>query len=378
MSVVFVVTMVLSVFEMCLYKDRMITYETDSEYARDCENIASIFITEYADNLNSGVGEPINDAVYTVLGSYPGGHEIFNILASEEKVHFYKSNEETVNYSDYSLQEMLDEMIKAGGDNVDELVALINEGKSGSVRMTVDSSEDYYLVYYHNFKIDGKEFGIMHFVLESYYLTNSKVDRHFTYMLVIVGIIGVNLIIAICAVAYVVKRYNKMFTIKDAEIVKCQASINELNDKIKNKKNDSKHGNVKDEVLGVYSSYFMNSLVIDAQKRGVFASVAVIGASYRSRYNRQVWNGFMAYLKKNLSENYILGMIDDKHLILIGISADDEKFQDDVVSILKGAAEEFKEDEFSPVYVFGSKKDDGDTLNKVIKDAIYSFDNNAI
>lgn len=376
MSTVFVVVMVLSVYEMCQYRDRMIDYETNYEYAGYTENMASIFISEYADNVSSDMSDPLQHAVDTVFGSYRGGREVFNILATKENVLFYKSSEDSLDYIDYNLDTLTEKFIKDGGDNINELRDLIDLGKSGAVRMTIDSSKDYYLVYYHNFKIDGNDYGIMRLVLESYYGSNSKVNQHFTYMLVILGIIGIIMIMTIFATAYITRRYNKLFIEKEKELTKCQANIGELNDRIENNKKSSKHGHVKDEVLGVYSSYFMNSLINDAENRGVDASVAVIGASYRSRYNRQVWNDFIAYLKKKLNENYILGMIDNNHLVLLGVNVDNEVFKKDVVQILKGAEETLAEDEFSPVYVFDNKDNASDTISRAIKDAVKAFDNN--
>lgn len=378
MSIVFVAVMILSVYEMCLYRDRMINYETNCEYAGYTENIAAIFISEYADNISSGVGDPMQVSVDTVFGSHRGGREIFNILANRDNVLFYKSTEESANYVDYSMEELTDKFIKDGADNIDELRELISVGKSGSVRMTLDSSNDYYLVYYHNFKIDGKDYGLLHLVLESYYTSNSKVNQHFTYMMVILGVIGIIMVVVIFATAYITGRYNKLFVEKDNEITKYQANIAELNERIENDKKSSKHGNVKDEVLGVYSSYFMNSLVNDAENRGVNTSVAVVGASYRSRYNRQVWNDFISYLKKKLSDNYILGMIDNSHLVLLGVSVDNSVFEKDVTDMLKGAEAALAEDEFIPVYVFDKKNNPSDTISRAIRDAINAFDNNVL
>lgn len=378
MSLVFVAVMIMSVYEMCSYRERTVKYETDSEYAGYCENMASIFITEYADNVSEGVSNPLQSAVDTVFGSYRGGHEVFNILVTKEQVLFFRSTEETEEYSGMDLQTYTDTLIKAGADNIDELRALIDGSKSGSVRMTFDKSDDYYLAYYHNFKVDGKDYGMIHLVLESYFNSNAKIDQHFMYMMVEVGIVGILMIIILFATAYITRRYNKLFKHMESEVDKYQANICELNEKIESDKKSVKHGNVKDEVLGVYSSYFMNSLVIDAENRGVDASVAVIGASYRSRYNRQVWNDFIAYMKESLKDNYILGMVDDKHLVLLGISCDDAGFREDVTSMLDGAKKILSDDDFDPVYVFDKKKEESDTISRALKDAVSAFDSNIL
>ena len=114
---------------------------------------------------------------------------------------------------------------------------------------------------------------------------------------------------------------------KSEELHKSQESISELNDKIGEIEKNEKRGVVKDDSLGIYSSYFMSSFISDAHKKKVDVSVAIIGASYRNRYNKSVWNEFLTYVKTGIPENYIFGILNSGHLAMLGVECEYSDFK---------------------------------------------------
>ena len=376
MVVCFLAITLFGLYEMQTYRDRAVDFKMNNELEKYCDNISAIFSSTLESNIANGMEEnaAIETAVDDVYNSYRGGNEIFNVLATDESVLYYM-NEEKQDMYGLSLNGLVEKFISDGGDNVEALVENIKMGKSGACVMSFDKDNVYYMVYCKSFETVAGKFTMLSCVKSSYYTLTANIDRHYTTMFVVLMIVFLILVVIVVATAYFIRKYNNLYADKNEELNKSQANISELNDKIIEKEKNEKHGVVKDDSLGVYSSYFMSSFINDAHNKKVDVSVAIIGASYRNRFNRTVWNEFLTYVKTGVPENYIFGVLNSGHLAMLGVNCEDAEFKSTIDKVLKGANQKFVADELETVCVYEKKKSADDTIDRAIKDAITAFEN---
>ena len=176
------------------------------------------------------------------------------------------------------------------------------------------------------------------------------------------------------AVAYLIRRYNRLFRIKEEELFKCQNNMNLLYESMRDREENAKHGNIKDETLEVYSKSFIWTLMRDLQEKELDVAIAIIGASYCVENNRSNWKEYLYYIKTNIPDDYIFGVFDDGHMVLFGVDVDFQGFSIKVTTILNRANNMFQEYAWKSSYVFGERKQDGESLEEVIQEAIKEFD----
>lgn len=376
MTVSFMLILFLSAYEVTRFRDNSIDYKLENEMEKYCDNITSIFMSSVEEKMSVYDNEidVLTETVDEVFNSYRGGNEIYNILTWGDTVVYYMNEDMADKYVGYTINELTEKFINAGGDNLDELVDLIKMNRAGSAIVSFDNTNEYYFVYYKPFQIGKENYSMINCVKSSYYLECSRTDEHFVYMMVMLGVILLIFVVIVFATAYIIRRYNLLYVAKDEELFKSQENISELNSIINERENREKHGIVKDDTLGIYSSAFMSSFINDAHDREINVSVAIIGASYKDYFNRSVRNELLTYIKTGIPDNYVFGTLASGHLALLGVNCTENDFKNKITKLLRDAEAAFESDEMKTVCVFDGKYSSDDTIDRAVKDAVSQYD----
>ena len=376
MTVSFMLVLFLSAYEVIKFRDNSIEYKLYNDMEKYCDNIAAVFsasVTEKSKVYDNDI-DVLTETIEEVFESYRGGSEIYNILTYDDTVVYYMNEDMKNSYVGYTLNDIMEKFINAGGDNLEELVEYIKMNIAGGAIVSFDDTNEYYLVYYKPFQSGDKVYSIFNCVKASYYLKASRTDEHFVYMMIMLGVILLIFVAIVFATAYIIRKYNKLYSAKDEELFKSQENISELNSIISEKNNREKHGIVKDDTLGIYSAAFMTSFINDAHDKDINVGVAIIGASYKDYYNRSVRDELLNYIKTGIPDNYVFGTLASGHLALLGVNCPEEEFNRRVKQLLNNAEEAFENDEMKTVCAFDGKYSSEDTIDRAVKEATSKYD----
>lgn len=210
--------------------ERTALRQNEESFIKSFKNQQELLVSQVANQANNMISKKSGteqDVIERIIKTAETSGNRYWFFVKNKKILFFKNDNETAQLKNNDIDKILDSYKNADGENIDALITLFNQRKSGSVLFSESKKKEPKLASISFFKVNGTAYSIGMCTTENFILDNGEISKHNFYSLIALVAICLFLFTSVVLIIIIINNKNedililkKMIQSKNLEIEK--------------------------------------------------------------------------------------------------------------------------------------------------------------